>query len=107
MYERKITFGEHIDPLRSGQIVHNVEEIRPHPFTVLATAVCAIIHLMKVHTNRAAGSKDMAAYLFCESNGRNGCLENPLEQRKGFRLAKLIMTQMPRLKMSNGIMELT
>lgn len=72
VYERQITFGEHIDPLESGLIVHNVEEIRPHPFTVLATVVCDIIHLSKVHTNRAAGSKETAVDLFCESNGRNG-----------------------------------
>lgn len=65
IYERQITFGEHIDPLGSGLIVHNVEEIGPHPFMVLATAVCAIIHLSKVHTNRAAGSKETAADLFC------------------------------------------
>lgn len=37
-------------------IVQNVKEIWPNPFKVGATAVCDINNLVKLHTNRAAGS---------------------------------------------------
>lgn len=88
----------------SGLIVRNVEEIRPHPFKVLATAMWDIIQLSTVHTNRAPGSIETAADLSCLANGRNGCLENQLW--KWFWPAKLIRGKIPRLEMIKDVMKL-